>query len=69
MLLQLGGCALQWLCSQSRPDLSAQVNICQQMIKDLTVKGLRNINNTLRRAAGRGMRACAAAIVGEGAAA
>ena len=42
--------SLNWLSSQSRPDLSCQTSMCQQGLPKPTVQHLRSANNTIRRA-------------------
>ena len=44
----MGG--LQWLASQTRPDIGAQVSLAQQAFPSPTVKDLRMMNQALRRA-------------------
>ena len=42
--------SLNWLASQSRPDLSAQVSLSQQSMSNPTVHHLCEVNNIIRRA-------------------
>ena len=42
--------SLNWLSSQSRPDLAAQTSISQQAFPRPTIRHLRNANNIIRRA-------------------
>lgn len=42
--------SLNWLSSQSRPDLSCQTNMCQQGFPKPTIHNLREANNAIRRA-------------------
>ena len=42
--------SLNWLSSQSRPDLAAQTSISQQSFPRPTIRHLRNANNIIRRA-------------------
>lgn len=42
--------ALNWLATQSRPDLAAQTSMSQQCMPNPRIKDLRHANNTIRRA-------------------
>ena len=42
--------SLNWLCTQSRPDLSAQVSFSQQSFPEPKVQDALNVNNAVRRA-------------------
>lgn len=42
--------SLNWLASQSRPDLSVQTSLSQQCFPHPTIKNLRDANNAVRRA-------------------
>ena len=49
MLRGING-SLNWLASQSRPDLAVQTSLSQQCFPNPTVKSLRDANNAVRRA-------------------
>ena len=42
--------SLNWLSSQSRPDLSVQTSMCQQGFPNPTIRNLRDANNAIRHA-------------------
>lgn len=42
--------SLNWIASQSRPDLAVQTSMCQQSFPHPTVRTLRDANNAIRRA-------------------